>query len=100
MHPRHTAYLCGVTMSFIVALAVGIPQLDNYMALISSSTGTVVTFIFPPILHTLCFWNEGLKKWQLVLNSIYIVFGIFSFLCGTFSAILAIINRFENPNAS
>ena len=83
----------------LVALAIAVPQLDNYMALIGCSTATIVTFIFPSILHTLCFWDKGLSRWQLISNAGILVFGVISFSCGTYSSIASIIQRFKNPNA-
>lgn len=85
---------------FTLGLAIAIPQLDNYMALIGCSTATIVTFIFPPILHTICFWNEGLAKWQLILSTVTLLFGALSFASGTYSCILSIIKRFQNLAAA
>lgn len=69
------------------------------MALIGCSTATVVTFIVPTILHTLCFWNEGLSREHLVLNAMVFVFGVLSLVTGTFASVLSIIRRFQNPKA-
>ncbi|XP_065055810.1 proton-coupled amino acid transporter 3-like [Rhopilema esculentum] len=76
--------------------AILVPQLDNVMGLIGSFSGALITFIFPPLLHTICFWNEGLSKYQLVANVCLLVFGVLTSVIGTFSSLIEIIRRFEH----
>eukprot|EP00794_Sanderia_malayensis_P019831 gene19831-21773_t len=80
---------------FTFFMAVIVPQLDNFMALIGSFSGAIIALVLPPILHTLCFWNEGLTKWQFYVNILVTLTGIFGTVCGTLSAIIAIIENYD-----
>lgn len=76
-------------------LAITIPQLDNFMALIGSFCGALVALVLPPILHSLCFYNEGLTRWHLYINICITLFGIFGTISGTCTAFVAIIENFK-----
>ena len=76
-------------------IAITIPQLDNFMALVGSLSGAAVALVLPPILHTLCFWNEGLTNRELHINILITIVGIVGSAAGTISAIFAIVHRFQ-----
>ena len=68
------------------------------MALIGSFAGSLIALVLPPLLHTLCYWNEGLTKWELYLNIVTFVIGVFGTITGTSTAVLAILERYGNKN--
>ena len=75
-------------------LGICIPQLDNFMALVGSVCGVSVGMILPPIIHALCFWNQGLTPRQLVIDVVIIGIGVFTFVTGFTSSLYSIFNRF------
>lgn len=88
-----------VPFHFPGVLAMCIPQLDHFMALVGSVCGVAVGLILPPILHTLCFWNQGLTTRQLLLNSFITLTGVFTFVTGFGATMYAIFHRFaHNPD--
>ncbi|XP_057315670.1 proton-coupled amino acid transporter 1-like [Hydractinia symbiolongicarpus] len=99
---KHTYEL--LLRSFLVVstciLAICIPQLDNFMALVGSISGVAVGLILPPIFHTLCYWRQGLSRLQFALNIFITLIGIFAFITGTLATIYSIMHRFIHEPSS
>ena len=88
-------YLWFTILLFVVGLlGICIPQLDNFMALVGSVCGVAVGLVLPPILHILCYWNQGLSNAQLVLNVTITIIGVFACVTGTVSTIYSIMHRY------
>ena len=86
---------------FLGLLAICIPQLDNFIALVGSVCGATVGMILPPLLHFTYNWDRGLSKYQLGLDIFLLLLGIFACITGTFSTLYAIFHRFvHHPNAT
>ena len=81
-------------ISCLGALAISIPQLDNFISLIGAIASAALALIFPPILNTMCFWNHGISKFEIVKNISISLFGIVGAVTGTFISIEAIIIGF------
>ena len=81
-------------ISCLGALAISIPQLDNFISLIGAIASAALALIFPPILNTMCFWNHGISKFEIVKNISISLFGIVGAMTGTFISIEAIIIGF------
>ncbi|XP_004207859.2 proton-coupled amino acid transporter 1 isoform X1 [Hydra vulgaris] len=76
--------------------AVFIPQLDHFMSLVGSVSGVAVGLILPPILHTICYWNQGLSNISFVINIMIVIFGLFVSVVGTVSTVYSIMQRYTN----
>jgi proton-coupled amino acid transporter len=61
--------------------------------LVGAIASTALSVIFPPICETITFWpkNLGRYKWQLILNILIVIFGLYVFFAGT---ILSLSNIF------
>ena len=76
-------------------LAVGIPQLSNFISLLGAVSSSALAIIFPPLLHILTFKGHGLSCCSVLKDSFIILVGILGFLFGTFTSVIAIIKGFE-----
>ena len=88
-----------IKISFIQILgllAICIPQLDNFMALVGSLCGVSVALVLPPILHSLCHWDYGISKWQIVVNFSITIIGVFAAVTGTVATVHAIYLTYTN----
>ena len=77
------------------ALAIIIPQLDNFISLVGAISSAAIALIFPPILHILCFWDHGISKFEITKNILITILGGIGSIAGTIISILAIIEGFE-----
>ena len=77
------------------ALAITIPQLDNFIALVGAVSGSSIALVFPPLLHILCFRKEGLSKLEITKNILISILGITGSILGTILSIEAIIEGFR-----
>eukprot|EP00112_Aurelia_sp_Birch-Aquarium-sp1_P024378 Seg769.1 transcript_id=Seg769.1/GoldUCD/mRNA.D3Y31 product="Proton-coupled amino acid transporter 1" protein_id=Seg769.1/GoldUCD/D3Y31 len=76
-------------------LAIGLPQLDNFISLLGAVSSSALAIIFPPIFHMLTFKGYGLSCWSVLKDVFIIMIGITGFLFGTYTSIVAIIHGFE-----
>ena len=81
--------------SFSGGIAIGIPQLDNFISLLGAVSSSALAIIFPPLFHILTFRGEGLTIFGFFKDILIIVIGFLGFIFGTYTAILAIITGFE-----
>lgn len=77
------------------ALAITIPQLDNFISLIGATAAAALALIFPPILYTMCFWKYNISKFEIIKNITISTLGTIGAITGTWLSIEAIIVGFE-----
>jgi len=77
------------------ALAITIPQLDNFISLIGSTAAAALALVFPPMLYTMCFWKHDITKMEIVKNVTISSLGTIGAIFGTWLSVEAIIIGFE-----
>lgn len=82
------------------ALAISIPQLDNFISLIGATAAAALALIFPPILYTMCFWEHGISKFEIVKNITISILGTIGAVTGTIISVEAIVIGFEKHAGS
>lgn len=80
---------------FLGGLAIGIPQLDNFISLLGAVSSSALAIIFPPLLHIATFKGHGLSVCSAMKDIFIILIGVVGFLFGTYTSIIAIIKGFE-----
>ncbi len=83
---------------FSGALAITIPQLDNFIALVGAVSSSSIALVFPPLLHIMCFWNFGISKFEIVKDVLIAVLGVVGSVFGTVLSIFAIIKGFHQEH--
>ena len=78
------------------ALAITIPQLDNFISLIGSTAAAALALVFPPMLYTMCFWKHDITKMEIVKNVTISTLGTVGAIFGTWLSVEAIIIGFEH----
>lgn len=78
------------------ALAITVPQLDNFVSLVGATFAAGLALIFPPILFTMCFWKSELSTSEILKNITISVLGIIGMVTGTYISIDAIIKGFRD----
>ncbi len=89
--------------SLLVAVAIGVPQLGNSIALVGSLAGSAVLFVFPALLHTLVIWEDRHQfgtVLSIIKNFVVIFLGIVGAIAGTFEAMRAILTSYEISSSS
>lgn len=81
-------------------LAIGIPQLDNFISLLGAVSSSALAIIFPPLLHMMTFKGHGLNCFSVAKDIFIISLGLAGFMFGTYTSILAIIKGFEESRGS
>ncbi|CAF3648840.1 unnamed protein product [Rotaria socialis] len=68
-----------------VTVAALIPNIGLVISLVGAVASTALSVILPPICETITFWSNklGRFKWQLILNLLIIMFGVYVFIAGT-----------------
>ena len=79
----------------IGGLAIGLPQLENFISLLGAVSSSALAIIFPPLLHMITFKGHGLGCLSVIKDVFIILIGIVGFLFGTYTSTLAIIQGFE-----
>ncbi|CAF1171579.1 unnamed protein product [Rotaria magnacalcarata] len=76
-----------------LTIAALIPNLGLVISLVGAVASTALSVIFPPICETITFWPNklGRFKWQLILNLLIIIFGVYVFIAGTTLSISNIV---------
>ncbi|XP_002154489.2 proton-coupled amino acid transporter 1 isoform X1 [Hydra vulgaris] len=77
------------------ALAISIPQLDNFISLIGATVAAALALIFPPILYIKCFWNEDIGKFEIIKNLTISLLGFIGAVTGTYITCEAIVEGFK-----
>ncbi|XP_065056336.1 proton-coupled amino acid transporter 1-like [Rhopilema esculentum] len=80
------------------ALAISIPQLDNFIALVGAVSSSSIALVFPPLLHILCFWKYGISKLEVIKNIFIAVIGVTGSILGTILSVEAIIEGFHKEH--
>ncbi|CAF2061238.1 unnamed protein product [Rotaria magnacalcarata] len=81
------------TLLWPLTIAALIPNLGLVISLVGAVASTALSVIFPPICETITFWPNklGRFKWQLILNLLIIIFGVYVFIAGTTLSISNIV---------
>ena len=58
-------------------------------------SGSSIALVFPPLLHTICFWKEGISKLETTKNILISTLGVAGTILGTILSIDAIIDGFH-----
>uniref|UniRef100_T2MAP4 Proton-coupled amino acid transporter 1 n=1 Tax=Hydra vulgaris TaxID=6087 RepID=T2MAP4_HYDVU len=82
-------------MMFTCLCAIAIPQLENFISLIGSVSSSGLAIIFPPLIHSITFRNEGLSKIWIVKDMLIILVGIAAFALGGYFSVEDIISGFK-----
>eukprot|EP00794_Sanderia_malayensis_P020155 gene20155-22129_t len=80
------------------AMAITIPQLDNFIALVGAISSSSIALVFPPILHLFCFWHHGISKIEIVKDIAIALLGVVGSILGTILSISAIIEGFHKEH--
>lgn len=86
-----------VIFTFVVAISV--PKLNLLMDLIGSITGTILSLIFPALIHIAAFWQDtkGFSRVGMVLvDSLIIMIGVFAGICGSISSMMSIVKSYQD----
>jgi proton-coupled amino acid transporter len=76
----------------IFALAIAVPRIDLFIALVGAVASSMLAIIIPSALDLWVFWPiEGYSKTKLITNVIFLVFGVYIFLAGTYTSMRDII---------
>eukprot|EP00794_Sanderia_malayensis_P006943 gene6943-7723_t len=98
-HPKMKVpadYLFRTAMVLLTCgLAVGLPQLDNFISLIGAISSSALAIIFPPLLHMMTFKGHGLTCFGVVKDICIILIGVLGFFVGSYTSIIAVIKGFE-----
>jgi proton-coupled amino acid transporter len=73
---------------FTFSLAIVVPRIDLFIALIGAIASSTLAIIVPIVLDHVIFWpieNHSLVK--VVKNSIILVFGVYIFFAGTYTSL-------------
>jgi len=76
------------------ALAITVPQLDNFVSLVGATFAAGLALIFPPLLFLMCFWKQNLSTSEIAKNFMISLLGIIGMVTGTYISIDAIIKGF------
>lgn len=91
-------FMRSAMVTLTCALAITIPQLDNFIALVGAVSSSSIALVFPPLLHTLCFWDSGISKLEVTKNTLITILGIIGSVLGTIVSVLAIIEGFHKEH--
>ena len=86
-----------VTATFFAAAVV--PKLDLFISLVGAFCSSCLAWIFPPLFHTLTFWDsqEEMSRLRFVSyvtkNSLIAVFGMIGFATGTYCSLRDVVSR-------
>lgn len=87
------------TFFFAVIAAVSIPMLGEIINLLGVFCLSALCFVFPPILDFYARYpNLGKIKWRAICDVFIAIFGLFSFLVGTYSCIVEIVEKIDKSN--
>jgi len=78
------------------AMAITIPQLDNFISLIGATAAAGLALIFPPIIYTMCFWHHGITRLEIVKNITISILGLLGSVTGTYLSVEAIYIGFTD----
>ena len=71
-------------------------MLDDFIALIGAVASAGLAVIFPPLIHIMTFWKNGLHPFAFLKDCFIILVGITGFLLGTYTSVRKIIEDFHN----
>lgn len=89
-----------VTGTFFAAAVV--PRLDLCISLVGAFCSSCLAWIFPPLFHTLTFWDSRQETSRLrflsyvTKNSLIAVFGMIGFATGTYCSLRDVVSRFSH----
>ena len=82
-------------------LAIGIPQLDNFISLVGAFSSSALAIIFPPMLHILTFsYDSTLTLPELFKDLAIALLGILGFAAGSYSSVWQIVQGFQHHSGS
>lgn len=84
-----------VLITFILAAAI--PNIGLFISLVGAVASSTLAIIFPPILHLVTFWPR-VSRFTIVKCVLILLFGIFSFVTGTYASISAVVTYFQNAD--
>lgn len=80
-------------MVFAVALAVAVPTIGPFMALIGALCFALLGLIIPVFIEIVTYWDEGFGpgRWVLWKNALVVMFGLLALVFGTYTSMEDII---------
>ncbi|XP_064117193.1 proton-coupled amino acid transporter-like protein CG1139 isoform X2 [Macrobrachium nipponense] len=84
-----------VLITFILAAAI--PNIGLFISLVGAVASSTLAIIFPPIIEMVTFWPR-LSSFTLLKCICILLFGIFSFVTGTYASVTAIITYFQDAD--
>lgn len=87
------------TVTLTCIMAVSVPQLDNFIALVGSVGCTALAVIFPIFIHVLTLASEGdgrIPTSIFIKDGVIMVAGILMLVFGTYTSVARIIERYEH----
>ena len=79
-------------------LAIGIPQLDNFISLVGSISCSALAIIFPVAIHIITLTTEGDGRVPTVTffkDAAIMLIGLLMFLFGTYTSVARIVVRYK-----
>lgn len=84
------------SISISAAVAASIPLLDDFIALIGAVASAGLAVIFPPLIHIMTFWKNGLHPVAFFKDLFIIFVGVTGFILGTYTSVKTIVADFQN----
>lgn len=80
--------------------AIAFPNLGPLLGLVGAFSVSLLNLIFPCILELCVLYSDtyGRFKWILWKNTILIILGLITFVYGTFSAVIHMIDEYGGPS--
>ena len=79
-------------------LAIGIPQLDNFISLVGSISCSALAIIFPVAIHIITLTTEGdgrVPTFTFFKDAAIMLIGLLMFLFGTYTSVARIVVRYK-----
>lgn len=77
----------------IFGFAIAVPRIELFIALIGAVASSTLAIIVPIMLDLWVFWPiEGRSKTKLITNILFLMFGFYIFIAGTYSSMKDIVN--------
>ncbi|KAF2368977.1 Amino acid transporter transmembrane domain [Trinorchestia longiramus] len=85
----------------IFSLCAGIPNISIFISFVGAVSSSVLSFIFPPLIHVITFKPPDNCKGKLVIFKTVLImtFGVLGFITGTYTSLIRISAIIKKPEA-
>lgn len=82
-----------VLILVIFGLAIAVPKIELFISLIGALASSTLAIIIPIMLDLWVFWPiEGRSRSKLIMNILFLLFGVYIFIAGTYTSMKDIVN--------